>query len=159
MVIELDIKNDYIAKAMIYVEEEGNKVKRLDALKKDLEILKKDLEGRDLRGLTGNTTSRNIKGIDDLILAREKEIEDLENEIEDLENDKERFENILDRLEEGPKQVIEARYVYNKRYNKCETHEIISGKLNMSESTVKKYDRWALKEIAFIKYGMMAVKK
>ena len=30
----MDIKNDYIAKAMIYVEEEGNKVKRLDALKK-----------------------------------------------------------------------------------------------------------------------------
>ena len=32
----MDIKNDYIAKAMIYVEEEGNKVKRLDALKKRL---------------------------------------------------------------------------------------------------------------------------
>ena len=120
----MDIKNDYIAKAMIYVEEEGNKVKRLDALKKDLEILSKDLEGRRARGLTGNSTTRNIKGIDDLILEREQEIEKLSNEIEDLESDRERFENILDRLEDVSKKVIETRYVYNNRYNKFEAYEL-----------------------------------
>ncbi len=155
----MDIKNDYIAKAMIYVEEEGNKVKRLDALKKDLEILSKDLEGRRARGLTGNSTTRNIKGIDDLILEREQEIEKLSNEIEDLESDRERFENILDRLEDVSKKVIETRYVYNKRYNKFEAYEFVAEKLNLTESTVRRYERWALKEIAFMKYGMESVKK
>lgn len=157
--IELDIKNEYIAKARVYVEEEGNKVKRLDALKIDLDILSQDLEGRRSRGLTGNSTSRNIKGIDDLILSREYEVEVLENEIKALENDKKRFENILNRLEAEPKVVIETRYVYNKRYNKIDTYEQIAEKLNMSEASVKRYDRWGLKEIAYMKYGMMAVKK
>lgn len=155
----MDIRDDYIVKARVYVEEEGNKVKRLKSLIKDLEILKQDVEGRRSRGLTGNTTSRSIKGIDDLILSREKEIIDIENEIEDLENDKQRFENVLKDLEEGPKMVIEARYVHNKRYNKYATFDEIAEQLKMSESTVKKYDRWGLKEVAYIKYGMLAVKK
>ncbi|MDY3960180.1 hypothetical protein [Romboutsia timonensis] len=155
----MDIKNDYIAKARIYVEEEGNKVKRLDALRKDLEILKKDLEGRKSRGLTGNSTTRSIKGIDDLILARDREIERISEEIKDLEHDKQRFENVINRLEDLAKKVIEARYVYNKRYNKSEQYEFVAEKLKMSESTVKRFDRWALKEIAFIKYGMESVKK
>ncbi len=149
----MDIRKDYIAKARIYVEEEGNKIKRLKDLKEDYEILAKDIEGRKSKGGQGNTTSRDIRGIDSILVKREEELEKLRVDIETLESDKERFERRLNRLEKEPREVIEVRFINNERYNKPETRENTALKLHISESTVQKYEGWAFKEIAYIKYG------
>ncbi|MGG2466830.1 hypothetical protein ACOV1W_03785 [Paraclostridium bifermentans] len=154
----MNLKEYYIDYTKNMLIEAGEKNIRLEILKQELPTLIKDLEK--FKGIDYSNESigyGNKRGIDDLLIKREEKIEKIKEEIKDLEKFMNRLYIYIDKLDNDYREVLIDRYINIKRFGKLTTFEKISDKMNLAETTVKRYNRKAICQLTRLINGDKAI--
>lgn len=149
--IELNIKKDYIEKTKEYLKNLRVKLTKKDMLKDEIEILKERQSLNDGIEYGCSIQNSSYKSIADLIESYDTQITHREAQIDKIDFSMRMYEIYSRELTDTEKNIINLRYLKNKRKNR--SFEYIAEKLKYSKSQVARIHDEAIEKLAFYIYG------
>lgn len=147
---ELKIKEEYINKTIEYLQEIHENVNAKDSLVEEIELIKKHIDAYGDIGY-GYIAGCEYKTIADLIVTEETKLCIKETQLDGMLREERYLSIYLSKLNEDHREVIELRYL--QKSEKLNTYDYIAKKMKLSESTVRRKHKAAIKLITYFKYG------
>lgn len=151
----MNIRKEYINKAIEYLKNINNNMQVKECLKNEIKLLREHIDAYSDRDYSFISGRHEYKGIEDLVIKEETKLCMKETQLDQIEKDEKIINIYLSRLNEEFREVIEIRYLNNKE--KINSFEKVSKEMNLSEATIRRKHRDAIKKITYFKYGTECV--